>query len=147
MCSDCIGILTRLIKNIFGISKRLELHQNVQNLPFASRNELSISLLPRKLIYGLKNEIFPLFVFRFLHQDQTSKVNRQMAKTKFFKFGTPGKYYSRAISYPEQLATLFDFTVGRVTTFVSAIKIIIKRAKGLGSSLESVIMKKTHKLG
>ena len=39
------------------------------------------------------------------------------------------------ISYPEQLATLFDFTDGRVT-FVSAIKIIIKRTKGLGSSLQ-----------
>ena len=39
-----------------------------------------------------------------------------------------------SISYPEQLATLFDFTDGRVT-FVSAVKIIIKRARGLGSSL------------
>ena len=40
------------------------------------------------------------------------------------------------ISYPEQLATLFDFTDGRV----SAIKITIKRAKGLGSSLKECLV-------
>ena len=35
------------------------------------------------------------------------------------------------ISYPEQLATLFDFTDGRVTKE--------KRAKGLGSSLKNMV--------
>ena len=51
----------------------------------------------------------------------------------FMAMGFPEKNVPHgSISYPEQLATLFDFTDGRVE---SAIRIIIKRAKGLGSSL------------